>query len=469
MNLEPNDPKVLRTMPGTTGKPWWMRKRYLVLIALFLLLVVWPMSCRHTFQQRRAHALENLREAGYPTTLAELDAWYEEPRGLNPANGYLEAFAKIVDVDDAVWDELPIFPGRKEPLPAPSEALPGGMLAAVETLLNANAEALPLLHAVRRGRPCRYPIDLRLGWQTELHHLAECRAAARLLAVEAFHRSHGQEPEAACRAFEAAFAIGASLKDEPIIISQLVRVACTWLTIPVLQDALNRVAFTDEQLVRLDDALAALRGTESFSRAIAAEMCVGNTTKLSGIEGVDPSASSESQDTEGAVKTLGTLYEWSGLHDRDMAFYLDMMALLLAASQAPYGETEGPGDHFDVALEEMRWHDGILAAMLLPAMGRSLGAQRRDDAVRLTARAAVAAQRYRTKHGSLPETLDALCPRYLRKVPTDPFDGQPLRYALREGGAVVYSVGHNRVDDGGVQAEGKAIFTQGDFTFELFE
>ncbi len=56
----------------------------------------------------------------------------------------------------------------------------------------------------------------------------------------------------------------------------------------------------------------------------------------------------------------------------------------------------------------------------------------------LQIRAAIAL--YQRQHGSLPETLDALCPEFLPKVPLDPFSGKPLRYRASKEGWVQPSV-----------------------------
>jgi hypothetical protein len=61
--------------------------------------------------------------------------------------------------------------------------------------------------------------------------------------------------------------------------------------------------------------------------------------------------------------------------------------------------------------------------------------------------AAVAADRYRIKHGAWPRALTALVPDYLASVPLDPFDGAPLRYCRIESGAVIYSIGKDGRDD----------------------
>jgi hypothetical protein len=62
-----------------------------------------------------------------------------------------------------------------------------------------------------------------------------------------------------------------------------------------------------------------------------------------------------------------------------------------------------------------------------------------------------AAERYRLKHQCYPETLDALIPEFMESVPHDIMDGKPMRYQRdSDGGCRVWSIGMNRVDDGGV-------------------
>jgi hypothetical protein len=62
---------------------------------------------------------------------------------------------------------------------------------------------------------------------------------------------------------------------------------------------------------------------------------------------------------------------------------------------------------------------------------------------------AIACEAHRRIAGTYPETLDRLVPGSLPAVPEDPFDGKPLRYAVRDGNPFVYSVGADGDDDGG--------------------
>ena len=60
-------------------------------------------------------------------------------------------------------------------------------------------------------------------------------------------------------------------------------------------------------------------------------------------------------------------------------------------------------------------------------------------------------ERYRLAHGQYPETLEALVPQFAEKLPKDIVGGQPLKYRrTADGRFVLYSVGWNETDDGGV-------------------
>jgi hypothetical protein len=62
---------------------------------------------------------------------------------------------------------------------------------------------------------------------------------------------------------------------------------------------------------------------------------------------------------------------------------------------------------------------------------------------------AVAAERYRRAHGSWPGSPTALVPAYLRAVPIDPFDGQPVRFRRLADGVVIYCLGPDGQDNKG--------------------
>lgn len=76
------------------------------------------------------------------------------------------------------------------------------------------------------------------------------------------------------------------------------------------------------------------------------------------------------------------------------------------------------------------------------AAERTLG--RRDGVV-----VGIGLELYRREHGNYPRDLGDLTPSLLTAVPADRISGEPLRYRVVDGRAVVYSVGADRKDGGG--------------------
>jgi hypothetical protein len=67
------------------------------------------------------------------------------------------------------------------------------------------------------------------------------------------------------------------------------------------------------------------------------------------------------------------------------------------------------------------------------------------------AQIACALERYHLAHNEYPETLDALAPKFIQKIPRDIIGGQPLHYRrTNDGKFLLYSVGWNETDDGGL-------------------
>ena len=92
-----------------------------------------------------------------------------------------------------------------------------------------------------------------------------------------------------------------------------------------------------------------------------------------------------------------------------------------------------------------------LAAQILPATNKVFEATGRHLAICRTADAAIAVELFRRKNERLPKTLDELAPDFFPSVPLDPFDGKPLRYRVDGADCVIYSIGRDRIDSGGVE------------------
>jgi hypothetical protein len=78
----------------------------------------------------------------------------------------------------------------------------------------------------------------------------------------------------------------------------------------------------------------------------------------------------------------------------------------------------------------------------------------------------LAVERFRLATGQFPRHLQQLAPAFLPQIPTDPFDGAPLRYRLLDNGYVVYSIGADLKDDNGAERSGRAS-SRYDVTFAV--
>ena len=92
---------------------------------------------------------------------------------------------------------------------------------------------------------------------------------------------------------------------------------------------------------------------------------------------------------------------------------------------------------------------GTLNYLLLPAMLAVGEAHLRYRATIGSALAIVAAERQRIAHGSRPDSVDSLDPKFAEGLIDDPYVGGPLKFKPEAGRLVIYSVNQDGKDDGG--------------------
>ena len=92
----------------------------------------------------------------------------------------------------------------------------------------------------------------------------------------------------------------------------------------------------------------------------------------------------------------------------------------------------------------------LTVVALLPAYGKVHGAWARAEQNHANLDLALALKIYHLEKGAYPENLASLAPAFIAKVPEDLFICKPLHYLPRPGGFLLYSVGANGKDDGGL-------------------
>jgi hypothetical protein len=140
------------------------------------------------------------------------------------------------------------------------------------------------------------------------------------------------------------------------------------------------------------------------------------------------------------------IFSWpvSRLKDNHAAI-LELMSELVELAKLPL---EDQGDAME-RLAAKREKLPSLAQQLTGFRTKAAEDNRRSRTELRCAAAALAAERFRLKHGRWPESLAELTPGFLQKIPNDPYAPAPLKLRKTEDGLVIYSVGPNSQDDGG--------------------
>ncbi len=405
-----------------TFKGWHLA--VMILLVLVGLIGLYVVSHRGETERRIAA----LRAAGYPTTFAELAEYTKLPDGAENAAGmYGSAFeALVLPVDDANVPSLgkAKWPARGAPLPEPTAK-------AVEACLAANGQCLALLHEAAGIEHCRYDYD----YARMLPPAQDSRQAEQLLHLSAIYHASQGDTAAAVTAIEDGLRLSDSLQREPALIGYLVRIGCLGLTLNGLERSLSLTTFTDGQLKELGDALTRTGNTLDFTRVLVTERCFmiercRNPSRLGPTGGGLP------------VRML------PGMRETWLTDVLNYMEAQIEAGQLPPVERLKRFRQIRDEIQQLSFLH-VMTKIAVPAFTRAAELDLRARAHLELARTALVIERYRLAGGKVPQRLEELVPQYLKEVPSDPFDGNPIRYRRTEPGYRLYSVSEDGQDNGG--------------------
>jgi hypothetical protein len=379
--------------------------------------------------------LKALREAGLPTNLEELNRWLPQVAPSNNAALLVMAAAEKRVAPSAALDDL---------LPWIS---PGGDLAEekedFETYIEKNKEALELVHRAAALPAARYPLNLTNTFS--FHHLAEVKALANLLKAETVFRSNRGEPELAFRSVTNGFALARTLRHEPALIAELVRIACVAITLNSLEGLLIAQNLSSDQVAAMSEILAlaeADAGGGAFGALVTERAIIlhyftvpsAEFAKLFNPTGVGNPIAEK-------LKIAG--YRLFDIRERDERLFLEMMGKLSVAATNSYPDALRMGDEIDNEIDR-RLSTGFGRLAIVSPMLHAMHSVIKKEAALLTrlrcARTALAFERYRRAHdGKPPKSLEELVPAYLAEVPRDPAVGEPLQFEETKAGYSISS------------------------------
>jgi len=297
-----------------------------------------------------------------------------------------------------------------------------------------------------------------------LPHLASLNRCSQFLELRSVAELRNGQSEKALADVKLSLNLANSIRAEPFMISHLVRISMLHFTLQPIYEGLAAHQWSDEQLVALDLELANLDFLADYKLSMLGEV------------GVDDGEIDYLRRHPEQLKNLGGYYDEEdgygynpalpgGLIARSIPtgwfyqnqFRCDRMMMefyipLADVSQQTVSRAAVQrGDKALKAETQKITPYNILEKMLLPGLGNTVKRFAYGQASVDMARVAIALERYRLAHGEYPGSLDALAPQFIAKVPHDIIGGGPLHYRLTSDGQfVLYSIGWNERDDGGV-------------------
>jgi hypothetical protein len=465
--------------PPVVPAPRRRRRRWLVLGVLLLLpagvgVVLYVQASRSADRElREALADIDRRDPGW--RFEDLEA--KRPAIPDEQNGALQVlearrllpspWPSMPPQKDLDSDEGPTLDRLLKGL-EPQHQLNDEQLRVLRSELQAAQPALQKAEGLVNFPEGRYPITWKLEYiSSNSEVVQQCRAVARLLQLEALRRAQDGDADGACRLERSLINTGRSIGPEYTLITMLVRTSLLAVATSTLERTLAQGEPGEEILAAVQRAL---EREEQETPALTAaafrgERALGHRM-LEAIERGDLSLS--------ALSTPPTLGERAsdilnaGVVRHSHVVYLRYMTEAAEAAQAPSPDRAARLRDMLGAMERNARHEW-LATLLVVSSDKTPSVQSRRLAQLRCAVVALALERCRRAEGRWPATLDALAPRYLRGVPADPFDGQPLRYRRLDDGVVVYSVGPDRTDDGGTIDREQPLREGTDLGFRLWD
>ncbi|HEV2693728.1 MAG TPA: hypothetical protein VG347_12625 [Verrucomicrobiae bacterium] len=301
--------------------------------------------------------------------------------------------------------------------------------------------------------------------------LANMKRCAQFLQLRTIAELQDNQNTPALADIELLLRLNNCLREQPFLISHLVRIAMMAITLQPVYEGLAGHHWSDAQLAELELALSQQDYLADYEFAMRGELATAiDTCEKQRITGQIKYA-----DEKGNVVTnsygwapaaffYGSELAFVQMHQQFIVPIIDLTNRVASPAALRKGQAA-------IESEKKHYHYyKILALMSLSGVGPSVMKFARIQSELDLARVACALERYQLAHGNYPETLETLAPQFIAQVPHDLINGQPLHYRRTyDGKFILYSVGWDEKDDGGkvfLTAKGSVDQKKGDWVWQ---
>lgn len=423
-----------------------------LLVLIVLPLIVWRMYLASVITRE----LAKIQAAGLPINGEELNRWYSAvPKDQNAALVLTQAFTLLKTINTDPDERLKEAWNMKDKFPRRADGLTPEQVELIRWYVATNQQSLAKANEAVKLSLSRYPIDCSQLMSTELPHLAHLVNLAYLNQCSAALAILDGRKDAPMENIKNILALAHTLDGEPPLISQLVRLMMVRLAFVTLEQRANAGAFTSAELVNLKDSFARIVTTNTAARALIGERAMtAPYFRMGKKEALRIHPPKDENDTkqDSPLPCYGpAILRLIGYYELDYGSYLMGMSKVIALlSNAPPFNLRADG-YFARVGEESTKRRRTLSGL---THSNYAGLARRENegvAHQHLAFVTLALENFRNETGRLPEKLEELVPKYFEEVPEDPFTGWELEYRRTEKGYLIYSVGRDREDNGGLE------------------
>jgi hypothetical protein len=316
-------------------------------------------------------------------------------------------------------------------------------------------QALSVVEQGAQRRSCRFEHDYKAGFNMLLPNLGGFRNIIRIIGTKSCLEAEAGRPDAAWELAQVQLKFADSLRNEPILISFLVRLASIRTSCETIQRICKTASPNIEQYRNIESLLLDYEDRTPLVLALDGErlLCgewAFNLLKNGSFGQLSASTGAES----GLGEALLSLYSaFKPLSLADHAAYVRIMGNYTRLVQSGSSDGHSPNETSAMIrkVEQTRSRLYVITSILEPAIGRVNELYAELIAQLRITRAGLALLQERKAQGAFPETLEELKIENL----DDPFSNEPLAYKPQEQGFIIYSVGPDQKDNGGNPKEKK--------------
>jgi hypothetical protein len=311
-----------------------------------------------------------------------------------------------------------------------------------------------LTQAAKERPLCRFDIKYEAHFGALLPHCGPLKNSAKNYILRALAHLANDDTKSALADIRMGLFLAESERDEPLLISQLVRIACLQMSLQPIWEGLKEGKWNAEQLAAIEKQLSGIDLLSGHHKSMVGERVFGNlmvdTYGIGHLEALNPLL--DERGYNGALDNFlfGLIPEgwWRKNQLRFNELHLNYTQRVVDPKTQRIHPDIAAAFNKELNARTKRKFPiyDVLSGMLLPAIGKvaiKIGfAQTAVDHARI----ACLLELHKLEHKKYPEKLADL----KTPVPNDPYNGKPCVYKLdSKDRYYLYGIGWNQKDDGG--------------------